>query len=128
MATATLFDRLGIQGATGMALALYDRAIASERLEPYFRGVDMQRLVEHQALFLAYIMGGPASYSDEELRRTHAPLHIDQPAFEEMLGMLREVLAEWDLGPADIEQVMAAMTSRRPSIIGGRKRSGPRVA
>lgn len=52
MEDSDLFHRLGgLTGVSRIVLALYDRVLASARLEPYFRGVDMRRLVEHQANF-----------------------------------------------------------------------------
>jgi len=128
MAEPSLFDRFGFEGATRIALGLYDGVMESDRLERHFRDVDLERLVEHQALFIAFIMGGPASYSDAELKLVHGPLGIDQAAFDEMLDVLRGVLQVEGLVDEDITEVMTQFTSRRPSIVSGRKDSGNRVA
>lgn len=128
MAEPSLYQQFGFEGATRVVLSLYDRVMESDRLERYFRGVDMERLVEHQTMFLAFIMGGPASYSDEELKMVHRPLDIDAEAFDEMLNLLRVVLEDEGLPENDIETVVAEFAGRRPSIIAGRKGSGNRVA
>jgi hemoglobin len=128
MGESSLFDRFGFEGATRVALSLYDGVMESERLERYFRDVDMERLVEHQALFIAFVMGGPVSYSDDELKLVHRPLGIEQAAFDEMLGILRGVLEGEGLSSADVETIMTAFTARRPFIVVGRKGSGNRVA
>jgi hemoglobin len=128
MGKPSLFEQFGFEGATRVALALYDRVMESDRLERYFRGVDMERLVEHQSLFLAFIMGGPASYSDEELKAVHRPLEIEAEAFEEMLSLLRAVLEGEDIPAADVEDVVGKLALRRPSIVVGRTGSGNRVA
>jgi hemoglobin len=125
---ANLFDRLGLEGASRISLGLYDRILQSDQIGGFFAGVDMQRLIEHQALFLSSIMGGPESHSDADLKHVHAPLAIDHESFELMLGMLREVLESENLPVNDVAAIVAAYTQRRPCIVTSRKRSGPRVA
>lgn len=43
----------------------------------------MRVLVDHQTKFIALMMGGPASYTDEHLKRVHAHLGIGSTAFGE---------------------------------------------
>lgn len=129
MAPTELFDRLGgMERASKIVLALYDRVLASPVLEPYFRETDMRRLVEHQAKFLASVMGGPPSHTDEELKVIHAGLAIDHAAFKEMLAQLRAVLESEGLATGDVEFVLAAYRRREPCIVTRRQGPGSRVA
>src|SRR5262249_18419391 len=91
----TMFERYGgLPFVTRFVLGFYDRVLASPGLSPYFANVDMQRLVEHQAKFISSVMGGPASYSNAALREAHSHLHIDDRAFDEMIGVFRSMLED----------------------------------
>lgn len=126
MEPADLFHRLGgMERASKIVLAMYDRVLASERLEPYFRDVDMRRLVEHQAQFLASVMGGPESHTDEDLRIIHSRLEIDRATFREMLDQLRAAMEVEGVAERDVDFVLAAYARRESCIV--TRRSGSRV-
>jgi hemoglobin len=113
----TLYARFGGPPAVSrLVFAFYDRVLRSERLSPYFAGVDMRWLVEHQAKFLASVMGGPSSYTDAQLREIHAHLAVDDAAFDEMVALLTATLGEFDLSPNDVDVVAAAIRARRSHI------------
>lgn len=83
----------------------------------YFENVDMRRLIDHQTKFIAQVMGGPASYSDDVLRRVHANRAIDHAAFSEMANLLRDTLEEFDLQLSDISLVMDEIFARANAVI-----------
>jgi hemoglobin len=114
----SLFDRFGGHAAVArLVFAFYDRVLRSERLAPYFREVEMRRLVEHQAKFVSQLMGGPLSYSDAELAQVHAHLDVDGASFDEMMRLLEETLRDFAFSEADRRAVMAGMRARRPVIV-----------
>lgn len=114
----SLFDRFGGQAAVArLVFAFYDRVLRSQRLAPYFRDVEMRRLVEHQAKFVSQLMGGPLSYSDAELRQVHAHLAIDDGAFDEMMLLFERTLRDVSLSEADQGLVMAGMRANRTAIV-----------
>jgi hemoglobin len=115
----TIYSRCG--GAPAMARLVfdfYDRVLASERLAPYFARTDMTRLVEHQAKFIASVMGGPPSFTDTELHDAHAHLTINEATFDEMADLLEAALHEFGLNSTDVGQVMGDIRSRRRLIVG----------
>jgi hemoglobin len=115
----TIFSKCG--GAPAMArlvFEFYDRVLASERLAPYFARVDMTRLVEHQAKFIASVMGGPPSITDEELRDAHAHLTISDAIFDEMTDLLEATLNESGMDSTDVGQVMGTIREKRRLIVG----------
>jgi hemoglobin len=113
----TLYARFGGPAAVSrMVFAFYDRVLRSERLSSYFAGVDMRRLVEHQAKFLSSVMGGPASYTNAQLREVHAHLTVDDAAFDEMVDLLTATLREFGLPPNDVDVVVADIRARRSHI------------
>lgn len=98
----------------------YDRVLDSDVIGHHFEHVEMPRLIDHQARFLAFLMGGPASYSDDHLQRVHTRLGITLPEFDEMTELLQETLEDFDFPPDDIETIHRELRKREPFIVTGR--------
>ena len=114
----SLFDKYGgFASISKVVFAFYEKAIESDVIGPYFDDVDMRRLIDHQTKFIASVMGGPASYTDDQLRRVHRPLGIDRAAFEEMARLLRGTLEEFEFQAADVDSVINEIQSRQDVII-----------
>ena len=115
---ASLFETYGgFASVRRIVSAFYDRAVESEILAPYFEGVDMRRLIDHQTKFIAQAMGGPVSYTDHELERVHSRLHITEAAFDEMHNLLRETLEDSGVRNEDVEAVCGQIVARRVHIV-----------
>lgn len=115
---APLFERFGgMPRVSRLVLEFYDRVVESERLKPFFAHADMRRLVEHQAKFIAFLMGGPTRYSDSELRIIHSHLGIDDAAFEEMIGLFAVTLEQSQIDPAEAARIVADLRSRRSYVV-----------
>ena len=82
----------GFASVSRVVSDFYGRVSDSKVLTPYFEGIDMARLIDHQTKFIATLMGGPASYSDEHIERVHAHMGITDEAFREAALLLRETL------------------------------------
>lgn len=114
----TLFERYGgFATISKVVLSFYDGVLDSDVLAPYFEDVDMRRLVDHQTKFISYVMGGPASFTDETLRQVHAHLDIDDAAFDEMISLFSDTLEDYDFEEEDIHAVISALENRRPIIV-----------
>lgn len=114
----SMFERYGGFGSLSkVVLAFYDKVLDSDVTGPYFDGVDMRRLVDHQTQFLSQVMGGPASYTDAMLRQLHLRLGISDVAFDEAMELLRDTLEDFELDPEDIHAVMDGMESKRHVIV-----------
>ena len=100
-----------------LARSFWISTIGSEILAPYFAGSDIKVLIDHQTKFIASLMGGPASYTDEVLRRVHLNLSISDEAFDEMAAILEETLEDFEFDPADIHYVMHEIKKRRHVIV-----------
>lgn len=115
---ASMFQKYGGFGRLNRIVgAFYEKVIDSDVTGPYFDDIDVRALIDHQTKFIAQVMGGPVSYSDEALRKVHAPYAIDRAAFDEMAGLLRETLAEADFASEDIETIMDEIYARAPVVI-----------
>ena len=81
----TIFERYGgFSTFSKVVSAFYDKILESPVTSRYFTNIDMRNLVDHQTKFVASVVGGPASYSNEHIARIHGPLKIDDDAFAEM--------------------------------------------
>jgi len=117
MAT-TLFERYGgFAAVSKVVLAFYDRVLDDEQVGPYFDDVDLPKLIDHQTKFISALMGGPASYNDEHLRKVHARHHISRVDFNRTAEILAEVLHEFGMQEEDVDAVMAEVHGRAPAIV-----------
>jgi hemoglobin len=114
----TVFERCGgFASVRKVISAFYDKLLDSELLSGYFADVDVRRLIDHQTKFISSIMGGPASFSDDALRRAHAKLALSHEDLVEMAGLLRETLEDFDFENADIELVCNEVLKRENLIV-----------
>jgi hemoglobin len=114
----TLFERYGgFARISRIVSAFYDKILESDVTRPYFDGVDMKRLVDHQTKFISHLMGGPASYTNDQLERAHAHLRISEEAFLEMAALLRETLEDFDFARADVDLILDGIMSRKNFIV-----------
>ena len=113
-----MFNRYGgFATISKIVMEVYDRALDSDVVGAYFEGVDVSAIIDHQTKFISSLMGGPASYSDEALARIHADLNIDKSAFDEFVELLREALEDFEVEPADVDQIVEVMRGRERFIV-----------
>lgn len=114
----SIFERYGgFSSVSRVVMGFYDKMLDSPLTNPYFANTDMRRLIDHQTKFIAAMMGGPASYTNEHLERVHAHLGITEPAFFEAMMLLRETLEDFDFQDEDIQTVVDEMQSRKNYIV-----------
>ena len=113
-----LYERLGgMEAVARLVFDLYERVLRSRRLAPYFAGVDMATLIDHQTQFLASLAGGPRSYTDAHLSDKHAKLAIDDRDFDEMLQLMSEALKAGGISDEDHDAFLASLDAHRPLIV-----------
>lgn len=114
----SMFQRYGgFARLSKMVLGFYDRILDSDVVGPYFDGVDMARLVDHQTKFVGQVMGGPVTYTDEHLAQLHVHLGIGDEAFDEMLAILGETMHDFGFESGDVETVLGEIERRRCWIV-----------
>jgi hemoglobin len=116
--TRTVLERYGgFPFLSRVVMAFYDKALDSDLLAPYFENVDMRRLIDHQTKFIAFLLGGPASYTNDHLAHIHAHLNIDRRSFDEMIAAMRGTLEDFEMEEADVASVVQELRGRAPWII-----------
>jgi hemoglobin len=114
----TMFERYGgFATVSKVVMGFYDKALDSDIIGVYFEDVDLRRLIDHQTKFVSAVMGGPASYSDDQLRVLHAHLDITEEAFNEMLQLFEETLEDFEFEREDLDYIVRYLSGRAPYII-----------
>lgn len=81
LVTDSIFIRYGGFASVSRVVSdFYGRVQDSKIMSPYFEGVDMRRQIDHQTKFVASLMGGPASFTNEHIAHVHDRLKIDDEA------------------------------------------------
>ncbi|MEQ9640728.1 MAG: group 1 truncated hemoglobin [Alphaproteobacteria bacterium] len=115
---ASMFEKYGgFASVSRIVSTFYDRLLESPQLAGYFEGVDMRNLIDHQTKFIAQVMGGPASYTNEQLQRVHAPHRINQAAFEETAMVLQEALEDHGVEDEDVRAIMNQVAARSSYVV-----------
>jgi hemoglobin len=114
----SIFERYGgFASVSRLVMSFYDKVLDSPVTSIYFANSDMRRLIDHQTKFIASLMGGPASYTDEHLERVHHRLSISEAAFLETVKLLKETLEDFEFEDEDIREVEQSFMSRKHFII-----------
>ena len=116
----TLFEHYGgFTTIRRIVIDLYEGILDSEQLSRYFEGTDMRLMIDHQTKFIAQLMGGPISYSDEALQRLHAAHSIKSPAFDEMAVLLKQTLLDHGIASGDVADISNQIYRRKHYIVSG---------
>jgi hemoglobin len=114
-----LFEKYGgVPTVSRIVSRFYREVLERPTLRPYFEGVDMARLINHQVKFISHVLGQPASvYEGRTLEMAHGGLHITGAAFGEVAEILRSALLEAGMVPEDVATVMGAVARARTAIV-----------
>lgn len=116
--SGTLYERLG--GEDGIEAAVdefYDRVLSDESLQHYFEGTDTDDLREHQRAFLTVVVGGPAEYDGDDMRRAHAHLAISEADFVAVADHLEDALRVEGVEEEDREQVLSEVLALEGAVL-----------
>lgn len=114
----TLFQKYGgFSKVSRIVLDLYDRLLDDDDVGPFFDEVDMARIVDHQTKFVSSLLGGPASYTDDQISKMHRHLAINARHFDTLAEILAETLADHGVEPEDVEAVVQAFEARRKLVV-----------
>jgi hemoglobin len=114
----TLYDKYGGFATVNKLVQVFYRKVSeSENLAPYFEGVDIQKLMDHQTKFFSGILGGPVEYTGRELKGVHAKMGITEDAFSEVTELLEETLEDMSVENADIEVIMEIVGGVKSDIV-----------
>ena len=118
----SLYTTLGGDEAISAALDhFYGKVFADPQLEPYFEGVDMERVKKHQRAFLARAFGGPNDYHGRDMRTGHTrPRNrgLDDDDYETFIGYFRETLDDFEVPREVTDEVIAIVNTAKEDVLG----------
>jgi hemoglobin len=114
----TLFQKYGgFSKVSRIVLDFYNRLLDDDDLGPFFDNVDMGRIVDHQTKFISSLLGGPASYTDDQISKMHSHLAISATHFDRMIETLSATLSDHGVESEDVSAVVQALEERRNLIV-----------
>lgn len=117
----TIYERAGGFSAVRKVVSdFYDKVLESPTVAHHFEGVEMRRLIDHQTRFVAFLMGGPASYTEEHIEHLHRRLGITLPEFDEVVELLEETLEDHGFATEDIAKICQELRKRESIIVTAR--------
>lgn len=124
MRASSIFEELGGFARVRLIVSdFYEKVLASDRLSRFFDGIDVPRLIDHQTKFIAAVMGGPASFSDDHIARAHGRLGITGDDFDEMAALFRETLEDSGVAESQIVRLGAHMAGMREHLVAADERA-----
>lgn len=118
----TLFEKIGGKDAVKAAVDIfYNKVLADERINMFFKDIDMAQQRRKQILFLTYAFGGPNNYSGEDMRSAHDTLikqGLNDEHFDAVLENLGNTLVELNVAPDLISEAAAIAESTRKDVLG----------
>lgn len=117
----TIYERCGgFSTVRKIVSDFYDRVLDEDRLAPHFADIEMSRLIDHQTKFVSFLLGGPASYSDDHLQRMHSHMSITLEEFDLVVDVMLETLGDHGLGNEDRATVEQQLRQRESLIVTAR--------
>jgi len=119
----TLLTRLGGESALRTTIhVFYDKLTQHKSFEPYFEGVSVDKLKQHQYQFLAVAFTGIPREMDviTNIRKNHARLRamgMDEHDFDIMAGYFVVTLQELDIPPDEIEEAVGVVMPLRAAFV-----------
>jgi len=117
----SLFEKIGGREAVLAAVDIfYNKVLADQRINQFFKDIDMKDQRRKQVLFLTYAFGGPNNYSGADMRTAHAKLvakGLNAGHFDAVIENLGATLQELNV-PADlINEAAAIAESTRKDVL-----------
>ena len=118
MSSENLFEKYGgFASVYPIVNAFYDSVLESEIVAYMFDHVNMEKLIEHQTVFIAQAMGGPGTYDDRKLLAAHPKLNIQEEEWNEVVTILIETLQSFSVEQADIDTLVGKIATKKPLIV-----------
>ncbi|MET8248075.1 group 1 truncated hemoglobin [Streptomyces sp. NPDC005202] len=116
--TPSLIEQLGGEAAVEAVVdVFYAKVLADPDLEPYFAGVDIDRLKGHQRRFVGQALGATRPYSGRSMHKAHAHLSVTEGAFSRVVEHLAASLSEVGVDEATIGAVAEKLLPLKQDIV-----------
>jgi hemoglobin len=121
MATAgpSLFTRLG--GVEAIRAVVHDfvgRVAADDRINAFFRGVDIPHLEQMLTEQICSASGGPCTYTGKSMREVHTGMNLTDEHFNALVSDLVAALNRFNVPAREQSDLLVALSALKPDIVG----------
>ena len=117
----SLYEQLGGRNAVELAsIKLYYHILEDDRINHFFKDVDIKKQSVKMNLFLTYIFGGPSLYTGRNMRKSHKAVveqGLNDSHFDAMLENVHATLNEMEIAADLQKQVFAKLEKHRDDIL-----------
>ncbi len=114
-----LFERLGgLPAITAVVGAFVERVAADERINGFFRGVDLANLKRLLTEQICQATGGPCAYSGRDMPTAHRGLGLTDAHFDALVEDLVAALNQFHVPAAEQGELLRALGGMRSQIVG----------
>ncbi len=115
----SLFERIGGMEAVNAAVEIfYNKILADNNINHFFKNTDMKAQASKQKLFLAYAFGAPLPYTGKDMRNAHAHLKLTEDHFNAVAGHLVTTLTELNVAQNLIDEIVTITLSTKNDVLG----------
>ena len=117
----SLYNQLGGEDTIDAVVDhFYENILKDQRLNSFFKGIDMQKQGKLMKSFLTYAFGGPHEYSGEDLRSAHVHLvegGLNDSHFDAMKENIGHTLKEYGIPEILIDRIDNIIEHYRKDIL-----------
>ena len=115
---SSLFSRLGGEKNLFIAIDLFtEKVLADQALRRYFIKRNDKFITDHQQRAILVSFGGTSGFSDAEIKRIHAPLHLHDKELTLYEEHLRTTFQQMGLDESNIEEALSLVDKHRKRIV-----------
>lgn len=115
--TASLFERFGgMKGIARVVDIFYDKVLADDRINGFFKNVDMEQQRRHQTAFVAFALGGP-KYSGRSMEQAHKGMNLQPEHFGAVVEDFVAALSECGVKGEEIATVVDTLATLREAVL-----------
>ena len=95
----------------------YAAALSDPQLAPFFKGISIASLIDHQIEFVSIALGKPTKYGGSSLFKAHQHLKISKEIFEHTVKTLLESFLKNGTSYSDMEEIDTLVRSLEDQIV-----------
>ncbi len=114
----TLFSRIGGMDAVNAAVTIfYSKVLLDDRVNQFFKSVDMSSQSGKMKAFLAYAFGAPLTYTGKDMREAHIHMDLTEEHFTAVAENLMATLEELSVPQNLVDEVMEIAASTKKDVL-----------
>jgi len=118
----TIFEQIGGEKAVEAAVTIfYNKVQTDNRVNHFFRWIDMETQFKKMQMFLSFAFGGPIVYNGKSMEHAHKHLHkygLKNEHFDAVIEHLTATMQELNVPSDLISKAASIAESTRKDILG----------